>query len=445
LALTPPPRLLRGGRLFDGRRFLGRGDLRTGADGRIAEIAPALDPRPDEEVLELEGRLLLPGLIDCHVHFREPGLERKEGYATGSSGALHGGVTTVLEIQNNPPLMTSLEALEAKLALAARVSRVDFGCYASLVPEAVGGLALLRPRTPAAKCFLGASTGSGGVDGEERIRELFGAAAAAGLMVVAHCEDNAVLSAAREEARDDPAPRHDRLRPAEAEIQSVRSALRAAEATGARLHVFHLSTAEGGRLVAEAVARGLPVSASTAPHYLLLTAEDAARAPQNRLKVNPAIHSQADRRGLAELLAAGALACVGTDHAPHPLSEKARPYAKAPSGFPSVDLLLPLLFAVHDRAGVPLERVLAAATADAAAEFGLGSKGRLEPGADADLVVADPETVRVVEESRLPSRSRWSPYQGWRLRGFASRVFLHGWEVFADGTVQGPPRGRSLF
>ncbi len=420
-------------------------DLRTGADGRIEELGPGLAPRPGEEVLDLDGHLLLPGLVDCHVHFREPGLERKEGYATGSSGALHGGVTTVLEIQNNPPLVTSLERLEAKLALAARVSRVDFGCYASLVPEAVGELAAMRPRTPAAKCFLGASTGSGGIDGEERIRELFGAAAGAGLMVVAHCEDNAILAASREEAGGRPAPRHDRLRPAEAEIESVRTALRAAEATGARLHVFHLSTAEGGRLVAEAAARGLPVSASTAPHYLLLTAEDAARAPQNRLKVNPAIHSEGDRQGLAGLLASGVLACVGTDHAPHPLSEKRRPYSKAPSGFPSVDLLLPLMFAVHDRAGIPLERALASVTADPAREFGLASKGRLQAGADADLVVADPETVRVVEESRLPSRSRWSPYQGWRLRGFASRVFLRGREVFAGGEVQGPPRGRSLF
>ncbi|HEX9794014.1 MAG TPA: dihydroorotase family protein, partial [Planctomycetota bacterium] len=159
---------------------------------------------------------------------------------------------------------------------------------------------------------------------------------------------------------------------------------------------------------------------------------------------NPSIKYAADRDGLIDLLAAGALAGVGTDHAPHPLSEKDRSYAKAPSGFPSVDLLLPLLVAAHDRFGLPLERALAAVTRDPAFEFGLARKGRLRTGADADLVVADPEGRRAVDETALPSRSKWSPYHCWQLRAFPDQVYLRGHLVFADGAVAAEARGRSL-
>ncbi|MFQ5615504.1 MAG: amidohydrolase family protein, partial [Anaerolineales bacterium] len=148
---------------------------------------------------------------------------------------------------------------------------------------------------------------------------------------------------------------------------------------------------------------------------------------------------------LCELLAAGAIACVGTDHAPHPLAEKERPYAKAPAGLPSVDLLLPLMFAVHDRAGLPLERALSSVTGATAAEFRLTAKGRLLPGADADLVVTDPAAGRTVDERRLPSRSKWSPYHGQQLRGFPEAVWLRGETVFRAGKHVGEPRGRPLF
>lgn len=437
--------LFRGGRIFDGEAFVEPTDLRVAPDGRVQELGTDLAPGEDEETIDLAGRWLLPGLVDCHVHFREPGLVRKEGYATGSRGALHGGVTTVLEIQNNPPLMDRRSVLDAKLDDLQGVSHVDYGCYASLVLEAVPELAALALRAPAAKCFLGCSTGAGGVSDEAELERLFRAAAEADLCVVAHCEDNEVMEQAAGRWESEPEPRHDWMRPAEAEVRSIRSAIGAAERTGTRLHVFHLSTAEGARLVREAAERGLPVTGSTAPHYLLLTAEDATVAGQNRLKVNPAIKSGADRAGLIAAVEAGHLDCVGTDHAPHPLEEKDRPYRKAPSGFPSIDLLLPLMIAVHDRSGLSLERALHTVTAGPADEFGLRRKGRLRPGADADLVVCDPAEVRPVEETQLPSKSKWSPYQGWRLRGFPSRVFLRGREVFREGEFPEPPGGRPLF
>ena len=440
-----PRRTFRGGRVFDGAAWRDGWSVHVDAEGRIASAGPGGTPPSGAEVVELDGRWLLPGLVDCHVHFREPGLVRKEGYATGSLGALHGGVTTVCEIQNNPPLMSSAALLREKLASLRGVSRVDYAPYGSLVEESLPQLAAMRALTPAVKCFLGCSTGAGGVDDEETMRRWFRAAAEAGMPIVAHCEDNAVMHAAAAALPPALADRHDLNRPAAAETRSIADAIRVAGEVGARLHVFHVSTAEGARMVHEAAAAGRAVQGSTAPHYLLVEAGEAHAAAQNRFKVNPSIKSAADRAGLCALVAADGLCAIGTDHAPHPLDEKDRPYAKAPSGFPSVDLLLPLLFAVHDRQGVPLDALLRAVTAGPAREFGLARKGRIAPGCDADLVIVDPERRRVVDEAALPSKSKWSPYHGWTLRAFPAQVFLRGALAWSEGAAVGEPRGIPLF
>lgn len=431
--------------MFDGLAWRDGWSVLTGADGRIEAAGEDVTAPAGVERVDLDGLWLLPGLVDCHVHFREPGLVRKEGYATGSLGALHGGVTTVCEIQNNPPLMSSPERLREKRESLRGISRVDYVPYGSLVEESLGGLAAMRALTPAVKCFLGCSTGAGGVDDEATMRRWFAAAAAAGMPIVAHCEDNAVMARAAAALPPGLADRHDLNRPAEAETRSIADAIRVAGEVGARLHVFHVSTAEGGRMVRDAAAAGRAVSGSTAPHYLLATAEDAAAAPQNRFKVNPSIKSESDRAGLCELVASAAFCAIGTDHAPHPMEEKDRPYAKAPSGFPSVDLLLPLLVAARDRHGIRMDALLRAATSGPAREFGLRGKGRIAAGGDADLVIADPTEEREVDEARLPSKSKWSPYHGWRLRAFPRTVLLRGETVWDSGVEAGPPRGRPAF
>jgi len=443
---TPPSRLFRGGRLFDGTQFLDATDLRCGPDGRITEIGTRLVAQLGEEVVELDGRWLLPGLVDCHVHFREPGLVRKEGYGYGSSGALHGGVTTVCEIQNNPPLMDSLATLKTKLENLRGISRVDYAPYGSLVEESLDDLEAMKKHCPAVKCFLGCSTGSGGVADEATLRRWFGAAAKAGIKVVAHCEDNDVMDAATEALKDDPEKftRHDLRRSREAEVVSIDSAIAIAAEVGAILHVFHISTFEGAARVTTAAARGMAVTGSTAPHYLLATADDTEAAAQNRFKVNPAIKYEDDRAGIGNLVCQGMLPIVGTDHAPHPLDEKDRPYQKAPSGFPSIDLLLPLMFAAADLNQCSSEPFLHAVTQGPADEFALAQKGRLAVGADADLVVVDPSQKKVVDETTLLSRSGWSPYVGWELRGFPQQVYLRGNLVFEDGATVGAPIGQPL-
>lgn len=441
---SAPAHFFRGGRVFDGQVWRDGWSVRTDGAGRIAACGAGLTPVSGDQVHELDGRWLLPGLVDCHVHFREPGLVRKEGYATGSAGALHGGVTAVCEIQNNPPLMASADLLREKRAALTGVSHVDFLPYGSLVEEALPHLAEMRGLTAAVKCFLGCSTGAGGVDDKTTMRRWFDAAARAGLPIVAHCEDNHVMDEAAAQLPPELSERHDLRRSVAAETRSIQDAIRVAGEVGARLHVFHISSAAGAALVRAAAAAGQAVTGSTAPHYLLVTAEEAHAAPQNRFKVNPSIKYAADRTGLCAAIAAGELCAIGTDHAPHPMDEKDRPYAKAPSGFPSVDLLLPLILAVRDRHGVRLDALLRAVTRGPADEFGLPAKGRIEVGADADLIVVDPAEERAVEESLLPSKSKWSPYHGWLLRGFPQEVFLRGRAVFGAGQILGDPAGRPL-
>jgi dihydroorotase len=236
---------------------------------------------------------------------------------------------------------------------------------------------------------------------------------------------------------------HHLVRSEEAEVESVRTSIELVRETGAELHVFHLSTARGAELVAAAQRERLAVSASTAPHYLLLSCEDAPTIG-NLLKVNPSIKAPGDARGLLEALASGVVDAIGTDHAPHPLDMKARPYAKSPSGMPSVDLLWPLTLELVRRRLLPARTALDSVTARAAASLHLPHKGVLDAGYHGDLVLFDAEAERPVVGADLPSTSRWSAYEGMSLAGYPEVVVRRGEVVFAGGRVTAEGGGRAL-
>jgi dihydroorotase len=349
----------------------------------------------------------------------------------------------VVEVQNNPPLSTSLAALRSRHEHVAARSRVDYGLLANLMPESLDALDAMAPLTPAFKCFLGCSTGISGLEDPAVVRSLFAGAARAGRMIVAHCEDQALLDAGERAHPRASAAEHHLVRSSEAEIESIRACIGHVEKTGAELHVFHLSTAGGAEQVRAARARGLPVSASTAPHYVLLSCEDAPRLG-NRLKVNPSIKTPADAAGLIEALRDGTVDAIGTDHAPHPLDMKARPYAKSPSGMPSVDLLWPLTLELVRRQLLPARTALDSVTARAAASLHLPHKGVLDAGYHGDLVLFDAEAERPVVGADLPSTSRWSAYEGMSLAGYPEVVVRRGEVVFAGGRVTAEGGGRAL-
>jgi dihydroorotase len=411
-------------------------------EGRIDAIGQTLH-RGSLEVLEARGLTVIPGLLDVHVHFREPGLAHKEGWESGSAGALHGGVTSVVEVQNNPPLSTSARALRERIELVRGRSRVDFGCLANLLPEALGELEAMAPLTPAFKCFLGGSTGLGGQTDRAAIRTLFAGAARAGRRVVAHCEMEELLRAGKDAYPRASVAEHHLVRSSAAEAESIREAVELARETGARLHVFHLSSAAGVEALRAAQRAGLPVGASTGPNYLFLSSEDAGRLG-NLLKVNPSIKTPSDRAALRAALAEGAIEALGTDHAPHPLAEKQREYAHAPSGMPSVDLLWPLTWELVREGVVGAERALELVTSGAAASLGILEKGRLAPGFDGDLVLFDPSETRRVVGSELPSRSKWSAFEGRELAGWPRHVVRRGVLAWSEGETRCEAGGEPL-
>lgn len=393
--------------------------------------------------LDAQGLTAIPGLVDVHVHFRDPGLEHKEGWDHGSAGALHGGVTAVVEVQNNPPLSTSLAALQSRIEHVRARSRVDFGCLANLLPDSIPELAAMAPFTPAFKCFLGGSTGLGGQTDYGTLRTLFEAAARAGRMIVAHCEDENLLREGKARYPNATANEHHLVRSSEAEIESVRASIGWVAETGAELHVFHVSTRGACELIAAARARGLPVSGSTGPQYILLSNEDAPRLG-NLLKINPSIKTRDDNQGILAALKSGAIDAIGTDHAPHPIEEKRREYAHAPSGMPSVDLLWPLVWELVRRGELDTETALACVSWRAAESLHLPRKGKLAPGYDGDVVLFDPKATRRVEAAKLPSRSKWSAFEGLELGGFPVTVVRRGEIVFHGGAVLGVAGGRPL-
>lgn len=440
-----PSLFVRGARSYPPGSHSHSVDVRI-VDGRIDALGTDLDGGGLPQ-LDAQGLTVIPGLVDVHVHFRDPGLEHVEGWDHGSAGALHGGVTSVVEVQNNAPLTTTRALLEERRAHVQRRSRVDFGCLANLVEASLPELGAMAPLTPAFKCFLGGSTGVGGQADELALRELFAGAAKAGRMIVAHCEDETTLQ--RDKARlvdSNPAATvelHHLARSTEAELRSIETALELARQTGALLHVFHVSSQAGADAIRRARRSGQWVAASTAPHFILLSNEDAPRLG-NLLKVNPSIKTPADALGLCAALVDGCVDAIGTDHAPHPLEFKQRAYAKAPSGMPSVDILWPLTWELVRRNWLDAQLALEVVTSRAAESLRLVRKGRLARGFDGDLVLFDPEETRRVSGARLPSRSKWSAYEGLELAGWPRWVVRRGELAFADGAVTAAAGGLPL-
>ena len=400
----------------------------------VAAVAPGGTLRAGgAATVEGRGHWLLPGFIDDHVHLREPGLEHKEGYASGTRAAAAGGITTLLEIQNNPPLMTTRAAVEAKLALVRPKSVVNVGLYGSLADGDLAEVGAMADLVAGYKLFLCQSTGELEVRGEERLAAMFAAVAKTGRWLVVHAEDGPMIDAALARWGDAGAAAFHLARPAAAEVEATRTALRLARQEGARLHVFHVSTGGATELIAAARAAGQPVTAGTCPHYLYFTHEDTARVGA-LLKVNPSIKAAADRDRLIEGLRDGTIDCLSSDHAPHTADEKARPFRQAPSGIPSLDVFMPLCLTLARRGLLPLQTVIERASAGPARVHDFPRKGRVAEGYDADLVLVDPDERRVVRGAEHASKARQTPYEGLELWGWPRLTMVMGTVAFRAAT-----------
>jgi len=389
--------LVREATLADGRTR----DVRV-RDGRIDAVAPPgeIDGTP---VAEAGGRRLLPGMIDVHVHFRQPGAAHKETWTTGSRAAAAGGVTTVVDQPNTDPPTVTGAAYDAKAGLADGGNPlVDYGINGGVTPGWAPAELFDRPLFALGEVFLADSTGDMGIDADlfaDAVRR----AADEDLPVTVHAEDATRFDAA---AREREAPdAWSAYRPPEAEVAAVERAAAVARDVDARVHVAHASTPDGVDVAREA---GLTTEAT--PHHLLLSREDYDRLGSFG-RMNPPLRSEQRRRRLFERFADGRVTMVATDHAPHTRAEKDASVWEAPSGVPGVGTALPLLLARAREGAVSHERVRQATATAPAETFGLPRKGRVREGYDADLVLLAEETDEITAD-RLRSKCGWTPFEG---------------------------------
>ena len=411
-------------------------------DDRIADIAPGREIHAEGAVrVDAEGMLLMPGVIDDHVHFREPGLTRKATMHTESMAAAAGGVTSVLDMPNVVPQTVTNELLQERQELGLREMHVNHAFFLGATNDNLEEVKRLdTERCPGVKLFMGSSTGNMLVDREETLRRLFGESPA---LIMAHCEDTARINRriAEYKARygEDPDVRfHSEIRDEEACLESSRLAVTLAREAGARLHIAHISTAE--ELALAAPEAGITLEACV-PHLLYSTDDYALKG--SLIKCNPAVKGARHRQALREALTSGAITTIGTDHAPHLLSEKAGGALKAVSGMPMVQFSLPSMLTLADEGVVTKERLVSLMCHNPARLFGIRERGFLRPGYKADLALVKPQT-RTIRRDEVLSLCGWSPREGEEVTWQVAATWVNGQKVWDGERVDTGVRGEAL-
>lgn len=429
-------RIVNEGQSFDGFVVI-EGDC-------IKSIGKGEAPRGDyDETVDATGCLVLPGIIDDHVHFREPGLTHKADMASESRAAAAGGVTSYLDMPNTVPQTTTLEALQDKRDRARQKSLVNYGFFFGATNGNSDLFASLdRHAVPGIKLFMGSSTGNMLVDKYGSLLKVFAEAARLGLPVMAHCEDTDIINRNMEQMKkaygDDPdVMLHPLIRSEEACFESAALAAALARQFGTRLHIAHVSTGRELALAADNV-----TLEATVAHLFFSSADYAQKG--SLIKCNPAIKRPEDREALRRGIADGTISVVGTDHAPHLLADKQGGAAKATSGMPMVQFSLVTMLELADKGVVTMERLVELMCHNPARLFSISRRGFLRPGYHADIAIVQRGEPWTVGKDIILSKCKWSPMEGhcydWRVR----RTICNGHTVYADGHVIDDTLGQEL-
>ena len=427
----------------EGRSFLG--DLVVNGE-QIEEIYEGKAPRGIyDQVIDASGCFVLPGVIDDHVHFREPGLTRKADIESESRAAAFGGVTSYFEMPNTNPQTTTLEALEDKFALGAQKSHVNYSFFFGATNDNVDSFDRLDVhRIPGIKLFMGSSTGNMLVDKYESLQQIFVKAQKMGLPVMTHCEDtdiiNRNMAAYQKKYGEDPDVKfHPEIRSAEACYESSSLAVKLAKESGAHLHIAHVTTARE----LEFFGKDENITGEAVIAHLYFSDEDYADK-KAFIKCNPAIKTVKDRQALREALADGRISVVGTDHAPHEWKDKQGGCAKAASGMPMVQFSLVSMLELVDEGVLSIERMVEVMSHCPAKLFHVDKRGFLRPGYQADIVIVRPHTAWTVQKEIIQSKCGWSPMEGHEYQWQVEQTICNGHLIYNKGEFDEAYRGEEL-
>ncbi len=416
-------------------------------DGLIEQVSKAgIGQVKNVAELDAEGMLLLPGVIDDQVHFREPGLTHKEDIAHATAAAAAGGVTSFMEMPNTQPQTLTQDLLEAKYALGAQHALVNYSFFMGVSNSNLDEVLRTDPRAVCGlKAFLGSSTGDMLVDDTATLERLF---SKAHMLLAIHAEDETTIRANMEAAVARwgdaiPIEEHPRIRSVEACYLSSSRAVAMAKEHGTRLHVLHISTARETALFDPGPLENKRITAEACIHHLWFTEADHAEKG-SLLKWNPAVKSAEDRAAIRQAVIDGRIDVVATDHAPHTLEEKAMPYAKCPSGGPLVQHSLVAMLEMERQGVFTLAQVVEKLCHAPARLFAVHRRGYIREGYHADLVLVDRNAPWTVDRGNVLSKCGWSPFEGQRFTSRVVRTWVNGRPVYAEGKLDHSVRGQRL-
>lgn len=437
------PKILANGLIFsNGFRFKGSVTVDSGLIERVDTGYVDISDIPCEnyEVIDCEGKMILPGVIDEHVHFRDPGLTEKGDIATESRAAIAGGVTSFFDMPNTVPQTTTVEAWERKMERAAEVSAANYAFFLGVTNSNLDEILHADyTRIPGVKLFMGSSTGGMLVNNDEMMHRLF---TQFPYVIACHAESEDVISANKTRLQGEypggiPVGLHSMLRSREACVEASRRAVELAQATGARLHLMHVTTAEELDFLSPGDVAGKRITAETCPHYLCFT-DESVGATGGLTKCNPALKTADDRRALMRAVADGRIDVIATDHAPHLLSSKQGGDAlTTASGMPSVQYALPIMLQLTRKGVFTIEDVVEKMSGAPARLYRMSRRGYIRPHYAADLVIIDPDADYTITADSVISSCGWTPYEGMKLNFRVEQTWVNGRPAYVDGKFTG--------
>lgn len=394
-------------------------------EGKIVSISKDTGLPPSDEKINCKGNIILPGLTDVHVHFREPGLTWKGDWSTESKAALKGGITYIMEMPNTIPPTTTVERVLEKREFAKK-SVVNYGLYGGVSEENIDQIGELAKHVKAFKIFMGKSTGTLILDKHDLVLKAFSEISKANKVACVHAEDQKTMDEFSKKYKDrDDLMIHALSKPPQVEIEAIRHAIRMAKQTKVKLHICHLSTKGGLELIKDAKKEGMDITCETCPHYFLMNQDDFKQKGA-LLKINPPLRSKEDQLAILQGINDVSIDILATDHAPHTLEEKGKGIHEAPSGMPGVENSLQLMLDAVNKKMISFNRVIELMHDNPVKRFDLGNYGYIQKGNDANLTIVDLKKKWKITGENVATKSGWSPFEGWEGNGLPTYIVING-------------------